>query len=266
MYMQIYFHFVLYFLLYSCELEPNDVRGIIHNMVGKIMDTNEGEKEVKLVLILDKDNKGMDKEIVIKLVQEDEEDGIVGGMSILNFIRKYKKEIKKYASEKVKDVLIVKKKNIENINDGYIYRDYWGILDFKRINDKYVDSTGIFEGKILSSIKEIIDNGKITELGLFQYKNITYSAKERNFIFIKKIIKNIAKDKNKKYLEILKEKNEFTPLEQRIFNNNYKMNIKIKGKNGCTFVCVCDNILCESPCTNIKCIDPKYLKEKLKQK
>ncbi|ELQ74042.1 hypothetical protein THOM_3044 [Trachipleistophora hominis] len=200
---------------------------------------------------------------IMPVVQVNEEDMklINGGIRVLNAFEWNRNILKSLFPKdmygKIENVLIYKNKKGE-------YEEYWGKIKFhKNDNDEYVDETGFLRGKLVSSLKEIIEKGKLTDTGFFQSKDMSDEQLKKSFQAMKVLISEIARIKNKRIVDVMNEELRMTSLDKLIFEKNYKE--KSTGPDGCVYVCECKNAGCENGCEEIKCVDRAKLNELYKR-
>lgn len=178
-----------------------------------------------------------------------------GGMSVLCIISKnmdlIKSKIKyKNTLNRISDVLIYKDQDKKP-------RDYWGRLTFNNTDGKYVDETGFYEGKLVSSVKEILEKGRLTKNGFYQSKDIPPENLEKGFETSKFLIGEIAKERKMAVKDVLSEEcNHLSSADRLIFSRQYPKRPKPIKKS---VVCVCIDNFCKEPCGDIRMVDPKHL-------
>lgn len=91
--------------------------------------------------------------------------------------------------DKIKEVLIYEKEKNK-------YTDYFGKLNFTKVDGEFIDETGVFHGFLSKNIKEIVSLGEITEIGFFQKKNIPKEERIRQYKLIRNMLKKIIRKKN----------------------------------------------------------------------
>ncbi|KAF7682923.1 hypothetical protein TCON_1862 [Astathelohania contejeani] len=116
---------------------------------------------------------------------------------------------------KVKGILAYKTKNNE-------YFDYWGRIYFNKIGDNYIDSSGYFEAIPCDSMEDIVKYGKLTPNGFFQSKSLTNDELKEQFITIKLILEEIAREKKINIKDLLKSDCDISIVDRLIFAQTYK--------------------------------------------
>lgn len=200
---------------------------------------------------------------IMPVVQVNKEDMklINGGIRVLNAFEQNKDILKSLFPKdmygKIGNVLIYKNKHGE-------YEEYWGKIKFHmNNNDEYVDETGFLQGKLVDSVEDIVEKGKITDTGFFQSKDMSDEQLRESFHVMQVLISEIARIKNKRIVDVMSEEVRMTPLDRLIFEKNYKE--KKTGPDGCVYVCECKNAACENGCEEIKCVDRTKLNDLYQQ-
>lgn len=142
--------------------------------------------------------------------------------------------------------------NIGRIGNILVYSnhnitDYWGRLKFKKEGEKYVDETGYFEGIRVNSFEDLLHQGKMTETGFMQKKDIGSNEINENIITMKLLLNEIAKEKNITVFRVIDEKCNMSVLEELIFYGNSPS----AHNNETVNICICTDSFCKDPCKEI---------------
>ncbi|ELA45795.1 hypothetical protein VCUG_02718, partial [Vavraia culicis subsp. floridensis] len=140
---------------------------------------------------------------IMPVVQVNKEDTklINGGIRVLNAFEQNKNILKSLFPKdmygKIENVLIYKNKHGE-------YEEYWGKIKFHmNSNDEYVDETGFLRGKLVDSVEDIVDRGKITDTGFFQSKDMSDEQLRESLHVMQVLISEIARIKNKRIVDVM---------------------------------------------------------------
>ncbi|KCZ81700.1 hypothetical protein H312_00878 [Anncaliia algerae PRA339] len=143
------------------------------------------------------------------------EPGIKIFCALIKNIDLIKEKIKAYFE--INSVLIYK-------NDKNEYVDYWSRLKFTKKDNKFVDETGYFIGIEKQNLTEIVENGKLTKIGLFQEKNISESQMEQDLKNIKSLIKKISEERKIKIEDLMNEECPLSWVDKLLFEKEYLKN------------------------------------------
>lgn len=144
------------------------------------------------------------------------------------------------------DKLKIKKVVIYKQDNGNI-TDIWNKLIFKKINNKYVDSTGFIEGIIKANRNEAINEAKLSKTGLFIDKKVSDKEEEWNILNIKKMIVKIAKHRNISVGKLMAKNKPLDIIDEIIFLKDYPL----KGDD-IVEVCLCGKDHCQNGCRELK--------------
>lgn len=180
-------------------------------------------------------------------------DNFEGGLSVLCILSKNINLIKEKIPHtdlvgRVRDVLVLK-------NEENYMKDYWGHLSFIETNGTYVDKTGFYEGKPVSSTKELLYRGKLTKNGVYQSKDLSDRDVEKDFQVTKFLLNAISKAKGTSVSDMERESCDLPLVDKLLFARRYTYKETPKKET----VCICSDGLCKGPCKEVKQIDAKKL-------
>lgn len=144
------------------------------------------------------------------------------------------------------DKLKIKKVVIYKQDNGNI-TDIWNKLIFKKINNKYVDSTGFIEGIIKANRNEAINESKLSKTGLFIDKKVSDKEEEWNILNIKKMIVKIAKYRNISVGKLMAKNKPLDIIDEIIFLKDYPLK-----SDDIVEVCLCGKDHCQNGCRELK--------------
>jgi hypothetical protein len=152
---------------------------------------------------------------------------------------------------------IANRKAIGKIANVLVYggeslTDYWGRLRFFREGDRYVDDTGYFEGKHVEKFADILEQGRLTDVGLFQSKDAAESEIKSNVISMKMLYNEIAKAREVRLEKLIEEKCSLSAVEELIYFSNYS---GPTSKTESVNVCICSDSFCREPCKTIMVVE-----------
>ncbi|KRH95314.1 hypothetical protein M153_100082713 [Pseudoloma neurophilia] len=239
--------------------QSTELAAKLKKLITSIKKMNEQSNAPKKILIsFDPKNKQIRIKILPQAeISKEEKKLVVGGMKLVSIFEKNVDILKTvYPKDnygKIKDVLIYKS------DDGRIL-EYWGKLKFhKTKNDEYVDETGFLQGKMVDKFENILENGVLSETGLFVSKDLTTEQLEKSFDIMQRLVIEIAKIKNIKVSEIMDDQPYFTALDKMIYNKTY--NTPTHGPSACKYVCKCKESECKTGCDSIKCVSLDLIRQ-----
>jgi hypothetical protein len=137
--------------------------------------------------------------------------------------------------------------------NGESLTDYWGRLKFSRQGDEYVDDTGYFEGRYMDKFEDILEQGKLTDIGFFQGRDITEPDIKSNMISMKLLYNEIAVARGVPLEKLIGERCTLSAVEELVYFSNYSPSRMTESVN----VCVCSDSFCKEPCKAIMIVEKR---------
>lgn len=133
------------------------------------------------------------------------------------------------------------------IYESYHLTDYWGRLRFKKEDDRFVDDTGYFEGIRVDKFEDVLKQGKMTETGFVQKKDMGSGEVNEDVMTMKLLLNEVAKEKNVPVSRVVEERCNLSIVEELAFYGNSPS----AHNNETVHVCICTDSFCKDPCKEV---------------